>query len=86
MKKSELIQLIKEEISNILKKDKTLNESIDPEILNNLIIGLQIATVGTALVFRDINSGDDSIFRDWWGKIKNKWDKYKYKKKYTTYY
>jgi hypothetical protein len=80
MKKSELQQIIREEIQNIVDKNKPLNESIDPEILKNLFIGLQIATVGAAIAYRDISSGSDSIFRDWWSKIKNKWDAYKYKK------
>ena len=80
MKKSELKQLIREEIQNITNKNNSLNESIDPEILKNLLVGLQVATMSAAIAYRDISSGSDSIFRDWWSKIKNKWDTYKYKK------
>ena len=80
MKRSELRQIIREEIQNITKKNNSLNESMDPEILKNLLVGLQVATMGAAIVYRDISSGSDSIFRDGWSKIKNKWATYKYKK------
>ena len=55
MKTQELRQIIREEIQNIVDKNKPLNESIDPEILKNLLIGLQIATVGAAIAYRDIS-------------------------------
>jgi len=80
MNKSELKALIKEEIKKVLNEDVTINESVDPEILSNLLIGLQLAAAGTLLLYRDISAGSDSLFLDYWKKIKTKWHDYKYKK------